>query len=252
MSALVIARHEWRRQLVQPFVWTLAAIVIALMAWQFLLALAGFVQISAQLNAQANAPGVTDLVAVPLLGTLSNLLLLIVPLLTMRSFAGERRAHTLPLLLAAGISDSRIVIGKYLGALGIVLAILALIVLMPLALGFGTSLDLGKLTAATLGLALFAAALTAIGVLCSAWTAQPALAAGAALALASVLSVLDLGARMQGIENDAINYFALPTHLQPFFRGIVASIDIVYFLLIVAVCLILATRRLNDLRWHPD
>jgi len=123
---------------------------------------------------------------------------------------------------------------------------------MPLALGFGAPLDLGRIAAALIGLALFAAALTAIGVLASAWAAQPALAAAAALAITSLLAVVDAGARLQGISNAAINYLALPSHLEPFFRGLVASVDIVYFVLIVVVALVLATRRLDTLRSRAD
>ena len=248
----LIARHEGRRLVVQPFAWTLAAIVVALMAWQFLLSLQGFLQLAPKLGGIKDAPGVTDLVAIPLLRSFGNLLVLLVPLITMRTLAGERRAQTLPLLLASGVGNARIVLGKYLGAFGFALVLIVLVAAMPLALGFGAQLDLGRIAAALLGLALFAAALTAIGVLASAWAAQPALAAAAALAITSLLAVVDAGARLQGISNAAINYLALPSHLEPFFRGLVASVDIVYFVLIVVVALVLATRRLDTLRSRAD
>jgi len=132
MSAGLIARHEWRRLAVQPFAWTLAAVVLAFMAWQFLLALQAFIDLAPKLGGLKDAPGVTDLVAIPLLRSFSNLLLPLVPLVTMRAFAGERRAATLPLLLASGLGNGRIVLGKYLGALGYLLALVALVALMPL------------------------------------------------------------------------------------------------------------------------
>ena len=248
----LIARHEWRRLGVQPFAWLLGAVVVALMAWQFLQMLQGFIDLAPKLGGLKNAPGVTDLVAIPLLRSFGNLLVLLAPLITMHAFAGERRAQTLPLLLASGIGNARIVLGKYFGALGFVFVLIALVTLMPSALGFGTSLDLGKIAAGLLGLALFAAALTAIGIVCSAWAAQPALAAAAALALSSLLAVVDAGARLQGISNAGINYLALPTHLEPFFRGIVASVDIIYFALVAGVALTLATRHLDTLRSRSD
>ena len=251
VSAL-IARHEWRRLAVQPFAWTLAAVVLALMAWQFLLALQGFIDLAPKLGGIKDAPGVTDLVAIPLLRSFSNLLVLIVPLVTMRSLAGERRAHTLPLLLASGVGNLRIVLGKYFGALGYVLALIALVALLPLSLGLGTALDYGKFAAAVLGLALFAAALCAIGIACSAWSSQPALAAAATLALSGLLAVVDAGARLEGIDNTGINYLALPTHAEPFFRGLVASVDVLYFVTLAAVALALATRHLDTLRTRPD
>jgi ABC-2 type transport system permease protein len=253
MSATtLIARHEWRRLAVQPFAWLLAAAVIALMAWQYLLALQAYLDVAPKLGAQPNMPGVTDLVAIPLLRSFSNLLVLLVPLITMRAFAGERGAQTLPLLLASGVGNVRIVLGKYLGALGFVFALIGLVALMPLALGFGTALDFGKIASALLGLALFAAALTAIGIVASVWATQPALAAAIALALTMLLAVVDAGARLQGIANSGINYLALPTHLEPFFRGLVASVDVVYFVLLAAVALALATRRLDALRSRSD
>lgn len=246
--ALLIARHEWRRLAVQPFAWGLAAVAVALMAWQFLLSLDGFVELAPKLGGLQHAPGATDLVAIALLRSWSSLLVLLVPLVTMRSFAGERRAQTLPLLLASGVGNARIMVGKYLGALGYVIGLTVLVASMPLALGFGAALDAGKVAAALLGLGLYAAALVAIGVACSAWTAQPALAAAAALAISSLLAVVDAGARLQGVDSSAINYLALPTHLQPFFLGLVGSVDVVYFGLVVVVALTLATRRLDVLR----
>ena len=251
-AASLIARHDWRRLAVQPFAWALAAVVVALMAWQYLLALETFLQLAPKLGGLKDAPGVTDLVVVPLLRSFSNLLILLVPLITMRTIAGERRTQSLSLLLAAGVGNTRIAVGKYFGALGFVLLILVLVLAMPLVLEFGTSLDLGRLAAAALGLALFAGALTAIGVLCSAWTSQPALAAAAAFAITSLLAIIDAGARVQGVDNAGINYLALPTHVEPFFRGLVASVDIVYFLLIIVVALAFTARRLDRLRGSPD
>ena len=248
----LIAVHEWRRLAVQPFAWVLAAIVVSLMAWQFLLALEAFLELAPKLGSLKDAPGVTDLVAIPLLRSFSNLLMLLVPLVTMRSIAGERRAHSLPLLLAAGIGNTRIALGKYIGALGYVVLLIVLVAAMPLALGFGTWLDLGRILTAIFGLVLFASALTAIGVMCSAWTSHPALAAAAAFALTSLLAIIDAGARLRGVDNTGINYLALPTHIEPFFRGLVASVDIVYFLVVTAVALAFAGRRLDRLRSAAD
>ena len=250
--AALITRHEWRRLAVQPFAWILAAVVIALMAWQFLLALEAFLELAPKLGGLKDAPGVTDLVAIPVLRSFSNVLILLVPLLTMRTIAGERRAQSLALLLAGGVGNLRIVLGKYFGALGFVIVLIVLVAAMPIALGLGTALDYGRLFAALLGLVLFAAALTAIGVLCSAWSSQPALAAAAAFAITSLLAIVDAGARFKGIDNSGINYLALPTHVEPFFRGLVSSVDIVYFVLIAALALAYATRRLDRLRSVPD
>jgi ABC-2 type transport system permease protein len=247
-ASRLIAGNDLRRQFAQPFAWILLALTCALLAWQFLVALDAYLRLVPKLAALPNSQGATDLVAIPLLRSLSGLLLLIVPLVTMQSLAGERRAHTLPLLLASGIGNMGIVLGKFVGAYCLVALLIVLVLLMPLSLQMGTSLDLARLAAATLGLLLFAASLTAIGVACSAWTSHPALAAAAALVIGSMLAMLDMGARFQGIDNALINWLSLSTHLEPFLFGLVASVDIVYFILLGGLALLLAARRLDGVR----
>ncbi len=151
MSLLAVTRLEWRRLLVRPLAWVLAALTLAWLAWNFTLLLGGFLAGQIQAAARPDGPGFTDLVGVPLLGQLAQLAFLVVPLLTMSVIAGDRRNGTLPLLFAAGVPASRIVLGKYLAVLAWLLLWLALTLAMPLVLAHATHLDWGKLAAATLG-----------------------------------------------------------------------------------------------------
>jgi len=249
MSATwLIARHELRRLAVQWWAWALAAATLGLLAYYFLLALDAFLALSPKIAAHSDAPGATDLVAVPILRLLGSLLLLLMPLFGMRAIAGERRTHSLALLLGAGIGDAPIVLGKWLAVWIYALLLIALVSLLPLSLGFSTTLDGGKLATTVLGLALEGAALAAIAVWASSITEHPAFAAAIAIAMNLLLSVLDAGARMQGVSNSFINYLALPTHLAPFCRGIVSSVDAIYFVLLTLLALALATRRVDAMR----
>ena len=247
-ASLIIARHEVRRLVVQPWSWGLLAASVALLAYQFLIALDRFLQLAPKLAAAPDGAGATDIVAASMFSAYANLLLFLVPLLTMRTIAGERRQHSLTLLLAAGVGNGAIVVGKWLGVMAWLLLLTALVALMPLSLVAGTALDLGRVGAALLGLVLEACLLAAIGVMTSAWTAQPALAAAVAIALNLFLTLVDSGARMQGVSNSAINWIAVTSHLEPPFRGIVASVDIAYFVILGAVALALAAHRLDALR----
>ncbi len=245
MSLLAVTRLEWRRLLVRPLAWVLAALTLAWLAWNFTLLLGSFLAGQIQNAARPDGPGLTDLVGVPLLGQLAQLAFLVVPLLTMSLIAGERRNGTLPLLFAAGVPASRIVLGKYLAVLGWLLLWLLLTLAMPLALAHATHVDWGKLAAATLGLVLMLAALAALGVACSTFASHPAIAAAAALILALALWGVNLGAQMAGINGGTINWLAMSTHLQPLLRGLVSSTDIVWFVLLIVLALALATRRLS-------
>ena len=242
--SVVIARNELRRLFVQPLAWTLLAVVLGLLAYFFLLTLQGFLVLMPKIAGNPGAPGVTDLVALPLLRAIASVLLLIVPLLGMRAVAGDRQSGSLPLLLSSGSTDTRIVLGKYFGLLAFVALLIALALAMPLSLQVATSLDLGRIASAALGLALFAGALTALALCASACTQQPVVAAGFALVLNILLWMLDAGARYEGVTSNFVNYLALPTHLEPFLHGIVATVDILYFVLLSAVALALAARRL--------
>lgn len=247
-GTFAVARLEWRRMVVRPLAWVLAALTLAWLAWNFTLLLGGFLAGQVQRAALPDGPGFTDLVAVPLLGQLAQLSFLVVPLLGMSMIAGERRNGTLPLLFAAGLPASRIVLGKYLALLGWLLLWLALTLAMPLALAHATDLDWGKLAAATLGLALMLAALAALGVACSAFASHPAIAAAAALIIALALWSVNVGAQMAGINGGVLNWLAMSTHEQPLLRGLVSTADLAWFALLIVVALALASRRLDNER----
>lgn len=245
MNPFAVTRLEWRRLLVRPLAWILAALTLAWLAWNFTLLLGGFLTTQVQRAALPDGPGFVDLVAVPLLGQLVQLAFLVVPLLTMSTIAGERRNGTLPLLFAAGVPASRIVLGKYLAVLGWLLLWLLLTLAMPLALAHSTALDWGKLAAASLGVVLLLASLAALGVACSSFVSHPAIAAAFALVITLVLWSVNLGAQMAGVNDGIINWLAMSTHAQPMLRGLVTSADIIWFVLLAVLSLTLATRRLN-------
>ena len=244
-STSAVMRLEWRRLVVRPLAWVLAAATLAWLGWNFTLLLGSFLSSQMQRAALPDGPGFTDLVAVPLLGQLAQLAFLVVPLLTMSTLAGERRNGTLPLLFAAGVPASRMVLGKYLALIGWLLLWLLLVLAMPLALAHLTQLDWGKLAAATLGLLLMLAALAALGVACSAFASHPAIAAASALVITLALWSVNFGAQMAGINGGVVNWLAMSMHLQPMLRGLVSTTDVVWFLLLIALSLTLASRRLS-------
>ena len=235
---------EWRRLAVRPLAWVLLALSLAWLGWQFTLLLGQFLASQVQRAALPDSPGYVDLVAVPLLAQLAQLAFLVVPLLTMSTLAGERRNGTLPVLLAMGVPAWRIVLGKYAAVLTWLLLWLALTLAMPLSLAHATTPDWGKLAAATLGIALMLAALAALAVAASAFSAHPAIAAVVGLLLGLALWTINLGAQMAGVNDGVINWLAMSTHEQNLLRGLVSSTDILWFALLIVVCLALATRRI--------
>ncbi|RDI98821.1 ABC transporter permease [Dyella solisilvae] len=257
MSVLAVTRLELRRLVVRPLAWVLAALSVAQLAGRFMLLLQIFIANQIRLAAQPGGPGYTDLVGVPMLSSiltsgilpmlpfgLAELALVVVPLLTMSSLAGERSQGTLPLWFAAGLPAWRIVLGKYLALMLWLTLWLAITLAMPLSLAHGITLDWGKLASATLGLWLMLAALAAIGIACSSFASHPAIAATTSLMLGLALVSVNVGAMMAGVNNGFFNWLSMNAHLDSMIRGLVSSADVVWFLLVVAVALALAAQRL--------
>ncbi|MFZ1830088.1 MAG: ABC transporter permease subunit [Candidatus Competibacteraceae bacterium] len=244
----VIAARELRRLLLSPLAWTLLAMIQGLLAWIFLLLVDDFRELQGRLASLDNAPGVTDLVAAPLLRVAAWVLLLLIPLLTMQLFSEERRTRTLDLLFSAPVTMTEIVLGKYLGILAFLLMTVALIALMPLSLALGAALDPGKLLAGILGLSLLVAAASAAGLYLSVLTTQPAVAALTTLGLLLALWMVDAASTVPGITGDLLGYLSLRRHYDTFLLGLFDSADFIYYLLFSAMFLSLAIRRLDDLR----
>lgn len=245
MSAFTIARIDLKRLAVRPFAWTLAGIALAMMAWQFLLGVSAFMHAQPTIPGASAGAGFTDNVIAPYLLNYIQLCLVVAPLVTMQALAGERGEQRLALLAAAGANATRIVLGKFLARLAFLWLLLIVVATLPLVLAPATHLDWGQFGAALIASALCVAALTAIGIACSAFTPEPALAAASALLIGEALSLIDAGVRITGGDTGWLGWLALHTHLAPALRGLVRSEDIVYFLIVIVLTLALAIRRVD-------
>jgi len=247
---LTLAKNELYRLFLSPLAWIVLALSQLILAYLFLTHIDYFIQIQAKISAIPGAPGVTELIAIPLLSNAATLLLLIAPLITMRLIAEERRNESLPLLLSAPLSTLQIVLGKYCGTLGFFMVLLFLISLMPLSLSLGSQLDFGLLASGLLGLALLLASFTAIGLFLSSLTKQPSIAAMTTFASLFLLWIIDWAANTQ-ITTESSNLFSwlsLLNHYQSLLQGEVNSSDIAYYLIVISTFLILTLRRLDSER----
>lgn len=242
---LTIALKEFRSLFAIPSTWLILGALQFIFAWFFLARLDAFLQVQSQLAQLANAPGATLAVAAPLLGTVALILMMLIPIFTMRLIAEERRNQTLTLLMSAPVSDIHIVVGKFIGLMLFLLLIIASCLLMVLALAAGTQLDTGLLFTNALGLILLAASYSALGLYISSLTAQPVVAAIGALAIFFGLWLVEISA----VDNDKTWRALAPTsHFQNFNIGLLNSTDMMFFLLFCITFLLLTIRRLHNNR----
>lgn len=241
-STLLIARRELRAFFRTPLVWLILAGSTFVMAWVFLWYVQRFLELQPRLPAAG--PGVSALVASPILFWAGIVLVLITPLLAMRLIAGDRVRGSFALLRAAPISSTAIVLGKYLALEWVLGLVIVVVVAMPLTLQLGTSLDFDRLMAATVGLLLLAAAFGAISLCLSAFARQPVTAAFGSFAVLLILWLFNLASKTAAGDS-ALTYLSPGHHLIPLLAGEVSSADITYFLIVTALFLGLAVWKLD-------
>lgn len=187
----------------------------------------------------------------PLFGNLSVIFLFAVPFLTMRLLAEEARSGTLELLLTAPVRDSELVLGKFLGALLLVLAILACTAIYPAILLLAGNPDRGPILAGYLGIVLQAAAFLAIGLFASSLTQNQIIAAMLTFVILLLLWLSDaLGNYTGGRIGDLFRFLSITRHLDEFPRGIIDTRHIVYFLSVIAAALFLTVQSVQSRRWR--
>ncbi len=141
---------------------------------------------------------------------------------------------------------SEIVIGKFLGVMGFLLIMVAMLALMPLSLLLGCSLDLGLLASALLGLLLLLACFAAVGLFMSTLTDQPTVAAISTFGVLLMLWIIDwAGSNEAGHISGLFAYLSILRHFEPMLRGVFDSSDVIYYLLFVTVFIGLSIRRLD-------
>lgn len=242
----IVAWRELRNLFVTPLGWTVLVLVQAIQGLLFYRLTQAYLNAPVITGAKA---GITYNIAALSLGTSGYIALLVVPLLTMNLISGERQRATLPLLLSSPVSGLQVVLGKYLGVLGFLAVLLAMLTAMPLFLLIGTPLDMGLLASALLGTFLLLAAYAALGLYMSALAPRPALAALGTVVVLLLLWVVELLASTGIDAMDAtLAYLSAFQHLEPMLRGAVDSRDLAYFLLAIFAFVSLSALHLERLR----
>jgi ABC-2 type transport system permease protein len=239
---LTIARREFRSYFDSPLAYVVICLSFLGLGLMFFLFRGGFWQVD-----QATLRNVFEYVPV-------GLSLLVVPVVTMRLMAEEKRSGTLEMLITLPVKDSDVILGKYLGALGLVLTLVLATLAYPFIMfkwpwNLGP-LDMGPVMSGYFGLILFAAASVAIGLLVSSLTDSQAVAFFVTffvlVALWFVGSVADT---LPGTLGNTLSYVSFQTRLGGFTRGLIDTRDVVYFVSITALALVVTFRALERRKW---
>jgi ABC-type uncharacterized transport system involved in gliding motility auxiliary subunit len=240
----VIAGREARALYVSTVAWAWLAAGSGLVAWMVYAQLESFQRLAPRLGLVDGAPGLTDFVALPGVQTAGLVGLLLAPLVGMRLFSEELRTGRIALLLSAPVSLTRLVLGKFLGAMSLFVALWGFVALLVASLALGAPLDGGKLAVGLLGLLLLYGACVAAALWISTLSSQPAAVAAMACGLLLLLWVL---AQAAGPDS-ALRLLSLGFRFERLLGGVLYAEDIAYFLVLIAAFLALAVLRLEGLR----
>jgi ABC-2 type transport system permease protein len=233
----------------------IVTMVFALLAGYFFYNLVGFFNLASlqvmQNPVAARQLSLTDSVLRPFFANLSVVLLLIVPMLTMRLFSEEKKMGTAELLFTYPISDWDAIIGKYFAALSVVAVMLALTLVLPLLVQRHAAVEWGPVATGYLGLMLLGFAYVAAGLFFSSISENQIVAA--VLTFGFSLLVLLIGWITPFVSPAAARVvfeISILEHLDSFSKGVIDTNDLVYYLNFSALFLFLCSRVLDSNRWR--
>jgi len=248
-----IFKKEMRLYFTSPVAYVVVTIFLLIAGYFFYSIFAFFTLASMQsaMNpAMARDLNVTDSVMRPLFSNVSVILLLLLPLLTMRLFAEERRSGTIELLLTFPVRDGAVLVGKYLAAFALYAIMLGLTVLYPGIVAYFARLETGPVFTGYLGLLLMGAAFIAVGIFTSSLTENQIVAAITTFGTLLIFWILGWSADYAGgAVGRVLQHLSILEHNESFAKGVLDTKDIIYYLNFTILALFLALRSLEARRW---
>ena len=194
---------------------------------------------------------ITENVMRPLFTNMGVVLLFLIPMLTMRLFAEEKKSGTMELLLTYPVRDGEILAGKFLAAAALYVVLLALTLLYPGLVAYFTRVEWGPILTGYLGLVLMGGTFLAVGLLVSSLTENQIVAGFGTFGILLLFWVIGWGAEFAGgTMRTVLQYLSVTEHIDTFSRGLIDTKDVVYHGSAIALALFLSHRSLESKRWR--
>jgi ABC-2 type transport system permease protein len=252
-NVLLICRKELKSYFASPIAYAVLADFALVFGVAFYTATRDMVRYSfqAQMMGQMSQMNVNDQIIRPLLGFAATVALFLLPMITMRLVAEEKRSGTIELLLTSPVTDSGIIIGKWLGAMLLYACVLGMSMLSIAMLFIWGRPDFKPVLVAYLGLLLQGGCLLAIGTWISTTTKDQIVAVVVTFHLSLFLWLLSwFTAFGSSIGSQVANYLSIVTHMENFSKGVVDLKDVVFYVSLIFFALFVALRQVESLRWR--
>ncbi len=247
-----IAQREVNAYFASPIAYVLIGFFALLFGWFFYVPLAFFIQQSSQMGMNpTQALNINQMLVGPTLMNTTVIMLFLFPLITMRTYAEEKRSGTIELLLTSPVTDVEIIIGKFLGAMLLYAAMLAVTLIhMAILFIFGDP-EWKPIATGYLGLLLMGGCFLSLGLFISSLTKNQIVAAMATFAVFLMLWVINWISTFVGPTTQTVlQYLSLTEHFDDFAKGIIDTKHVIYYLSFMAFGLFLTAKSVDSERWR--
>lgn len=247
-----IAGREIRAYFASPIAYVVIGFFALLYGYFFYALLAYFLQTSMQMGMQPGQPmNINQMLIGPLLMNATVILLFIFPLITMRTYAEEKRSGTIELLLTSPVTDIEIILGKFAGAMLLYAAMLAVTLLHVGFLFIYGSPEWKPVATGYLGLLLMGGCFLSVGLLISSMTKNQIVAGMVTFAVFLMLWVINWIASFVGPTAQAVlQTLSITEHFDDFAKGIIDTKHLVYYVSFMAFGLFLTLKSVDSERWR--
>ncbi|MGE3959776.1 MAG: ABC transporter permease [Vicinamibacterales bacterium] len=252
-NVLAIAHKELKSYFASPIAYVVIGLFALLYGYFFAVMLQYFVRASLNVNPMQGPQTLNinqDLLR-PAISNVLILLLFVLPAMTMRAYAEERRSGTIELLLTSPITDLEIVLGKFLGALALYTVMLS-VTLPHIGILFAYGSPEWKPVLTTyLGLVLLGGSFLSVGLFISTLTTNQIVAYIGTFSALLILWVISwIGSFSSGFFTDLTAYLSLIDHFDDFAKGVVDTTHLIYYLSLITLGLFLTAKSVDTERWR--
>ena len=206
---------------------------------------------SGQFQQMGIALNINEMVIEPSFQNMAVVLLLIIPIITMRSFAEEKKSKTFRLLLSSPVHLKEIIWGKFLACM---IVITLMVLISSYSIGFLFMIgepDIGPVLTGYLGILLTAGCYVSIGIFASSLTENQIVAAVITFGFSLFMWVIGWGAQTaNSTTGQVLQYLSVIEHMDRFLKGMIETSDLAYYLSFIIFGLFLCYRTLDSNRWR--
>jgi ABC-2 type transport system permease protein len=259
-NILAIFQKETKAYFVSPIAYVVLTVFLVITGYFFYNILSIFIERSMFAMMQSQQYGgpppsidVPALVSRNFFGVTSTVILFMLPMITMASFADEKRRGTMELLMTSPITNLQIVIGKFLACLCFYLVMLfpTMLYMSLVVIYSSPRMAIGPVLSGYLGLLLLGGSLIALGIFISTLTENQIVAASITFGSFLILWVIDLSARSGGtVLQEVLSYLSILNHFEDFSKGVIDTSSMVVYASFIFLGIFLTFRSIESLRWR--